>query len=488
MSQVSKNKDFILKTIAYFLIAIGIFLRLAHYFSNRSLWLDEAMVSLNIINKPFISLLGPLDRNQAAPIGFLFVEKFLVCLLGNNEYVLRLIPLSCGILSILLFFHLSKKLFGPFSSLVALGLFVILPSLIYYSAEVKQYSGDVLMTLALIHTSIKLKEYFTSQNLIIFGLLGMISMCFSFPAIFVFIGVSISLCLHLIRNKKIKNLLKLLGICFMWVGELIVLYFINLSKLNKANLEFFGNSSFMSYPLKIDWFVNLFKSIIEFTNTDYFGIGCILCIIGLLSLIRRNIFLSSILLLPLIITVIISGFHLYPLPQRLLLFIIPSFIILISQGIEYLKNNLLKELPVLIFVLLIALFFGPVKQSSSDLINSYNIKEDTKTVLKYFLDHKKKDDVLYLSAFTTPQYNYYEKKLLKNRKKDFLLIEGICSLYDVKKYTDELDTLNKYKRVWVLFHAGEEGLYIHYLGKKGIRLNCFTSAQTSLCLYGFKKI
>ena len=73
-----------LKLFFWLFISIGIFLRLAQFFSDRSLWFDEVLISLNIINKPFIELLGPLDYYQGAPAGFLFVEKVLVNIFGDS--------------------------------------------------------------------------------------------------------------------------------------------------------------------------------------------------------------------------------------------------------------------------------------------------------------------------------------------------------------------------------------------------------------------
>lgn len=78
-------------------------MQLSQYLYNRSLWADEAVLALNIVNRSYLELLQPLDYDQAAPIGFLIVEKFAVQLFGDNEYSLRLFPLLSGIISLLLF-------------------------------------------------------------------------------------------------------------------------------------------------------------------------------------------------------------------------------------------------------------------------------------------------------------------------------------------------------------------------------------------------
>src|SRR5881392_4485369 len=64
--------------IAKALIALGIVLRLARYLANRSLWLDEVLLARNILDRSFTGLLAPLDLNQAAPIGFLMLQKLAV--------------------------------------------------------------------------------------------------------------------------------------------------------------------------------------------------------------------------------------------------------------------------------------------------------------------------------------------------------------------------------------------------------------------------
>ena len=57
------------------IILIGIVLRLRQYLLNRSLWADEASLAMNLVTRNFGELTQLLDYHQAAPIGFLFIEK-----------------------------------------------------------------------------------------------------------------------------------------------------------------------------------------------------------------------------------------------------------------------------------------------------------------------------------------------------------------------------------------------------------------------------
>jgi hypothetical protein len=55
-------------------LILGLGLRLAQY-AGRSLWLDEALLALNIIHRPIGGLFRVLDYHQGAPLGFLLLEK-----------------------------------------------------------------------------------------------------------------------------------------------------------------------------------------------------------------------------------------------------------------------------------------------------------------------------------------------------------------------------------------------------------------------------
>ena len=134
----------------YTLIALGVLARLAQYLANRSLWFDELMLALNIINRSYPELLQPLDYVQAAPAAFLLATKYLCTLWGDGEMVLRLIPLVSGLLALALYYPLARSLTRPQAALIALGLFAFSRYAIYYSAEVKQYSTDLACTVLIL--------------------------------------------------------------------------------------------------------------------------------------------------------------------------------------------------------------------------------------------------------------------------------------------------------------------------------------------------
>ena len=158
-----------------FIITLAFLQSLALFLNCRSLWLDEAMIALNIIDRSYQELTAPLSYNQAAPVLFLWAEKITARLFGYSEYGLRLFPLLCYWLNIFLFYKLIKRIFVSGPVLVfLLSLFCFNYWLLSYALNVKQYTTDVtvmLITLLFIFTNRTLNRK-TSFFLAIFGVTG----------------------------------------------------------------------------------------------------------------------------------------------------------------------------------------------------------------------------------------------------------------------------------------------------------------------------
>src|SRR3989338_904631 len=240
---------FSISKIGLFVILLGVIFRVAQYLFNKSLWLDEAFISLNIIDKSYSQLFGALDYKQGAPVGFLIVEKFLVQLFGDSEYVFRFFPLVCGIVSLFLFYRLAKGFLDTKSSLLVLILFAVMEPLIYFSSEVKQYSSDVTVSIILFMLAMYMqRETLNISTALICGLIGAVVMWFSHPAIFIILGISCVLMLLHTQSKEWKKLDMLFISTGIWLLNLFFLYSFNFSMLKKSGIEYFGENNFMPIP------------------------------------------------------------------------------------------------------------------------------------------------------------------------------------------------------------------------------------------------
>jgi hypothetical protein len=516
--------------IPYYLIFWGIIVRLAQYLTNRSLWADEAVLALNIINRNYQQLTETLDYEQAAPIGFLWVEKFIVQLLGNNEYVLRLFPLIAGIISLFLFWQLAKKILPLLAVNITLTLFVCSPSLIYYSSEVKQYSSDVatVLLLSLILFPFIETNKFSRKQVIIFSLLGAIAIWFCHPAIFILAGIGIS---HLLINlyynyyhvEKIKlDIKNLIIIASSWGISFILFYLLSLQNLTNnetLNTSWQMKDTFPSSPIDIIWMFDALGKF--FYNPLSFkkgmdGVAIAFFLIGGISLYRRNKKFFLYLISPFAMTIFASYLQKYPFGGRLVLFLIPYALLFIGEGFYFLWqffNNLLNNLlnnktdfylqfyknhgtKITGIILGLIILYQPVIKSIK-LFFQPELVSEIKPVISYIKQHQQPGDLIYVFQRGIYQFSYYASRY-GYQPQDY--INGVEDLdqYDGKKVSDQekqrymadLNQLKGNQRVWILFaHAvipDEIKFYNAYLNQLGLRIDEFQADGAFVYLYNFR--
>jgi hypothetical protein len=89
---------------------LGVRLRVWAYASNTSLYLDEILLTRNILDLPLGHLLTqPLLLDQVSPRGFLLVERLAVVIFGQGELALRLFPLVSAVVSVILFQRVAER-------------------------------------------------------------------------------------------------------------------------------------------------------------------------------------------------------------------------------------------------------------------------------------------------------------------------------------------------------------------------------------------
>ena len=139
----------ILPLVAGFLLAARQFLL------ERGVWLDEASLGLNISDRDAWGLLSPLDNGQAAPVLYLQALEAFSHLFGFTLSSLRLPSLLAYGASAWLFLKVMRQTVRNSSAMVlGSALFAFNYMLMYYSGELKQYMGDVFITLLLLHLTL----------------------------------------------------------------------------------------------------------------------------------------------------------------------------------------------------------------------------------------------------------------------------------------------------------------------------------------------
>ena len=147
----------ILRVALALLLATAAVLRLAEIVMVRPLWLDEAMLALGIGRFSFAGLAAPLPYDQSSPLLFLWSVKAVTLIGGMGETALRLVPLLAGLALPWLVWRIAKSLAGPDAALIAVTLAALSFPLIRYSAELKPYGVDALVSLVLVWLTLRVR-------------------------------------------------------------------------------------------------------------------------------------------------------------------------------------------------------------------------------------------------------------------------------------------------------------------------------------------
>jgi hypothetical protein len=491
-----------LRQLTWLIISFGILIRLVQYLSNRSLWADEAVLALNIINRSYLELAQPLDYEQGAPIGFLFVEKVAIQLLGNNEFALRLFPLLAGIVSLFLFAKLLQICLLPIGRPIALVIFANLSYLIYYSSEVKQYSSDVAIALILLVLFLPVKEQKLSEHqFFIYSFMVVISIWFSHPAILVLGSLIARDILISFAQKNKLYITNKIVIYLLGLLSFALFYFISVQDLN--NNETLMNSWEEAFPSSIFdliWFLDSFgkffyKPLGFEGGLD--GLAIVAFILGCFSYYYRNRIILISLMSPLLVTFLAASLHLYPFRSRLVLFLTPLFIIIIAEGLSFLFNLRDKKTPLILgYLIAILLIFFPGIEAAN-IVLMPKVKEEIKPVITYVKNNEKPGDILYIYQRGIYQFKYYAEKY-GYRDGDYIIGVDDLDRYDGKelsaeeweRYKQDLDKLRGNQRVWLLFSHANRGsetkMIKDYLDRIGQQLDYFEAPGAFVYLYNLQ--
>lgn len=450
------DRPYTTDNLLWLIVGFGIALRLAQYLHNRSLWLDEAMLALNFVDRSLPELLTPpLEYNQQAPVGFLVTQKLLVDVFGGSEYVLRLFPLICGIASLILFPKVARHALATApAALFATGVFAISYKLIFYASDAKQYSSDVAIALALyLMTNHILNAGFNARRSLALGIIGALAIWFSHPATFILAGIGVSLAWLFAHRQAWSSLRSLMIAAVLWALSFAACYFVALRQVSRnTRLLAYWAASFMPFPPKtlseLKWFdATFFSFFVDTLGLFPASLACVAFVTGGISLAfeKRDQFL--LLATPILFALIASGLRVYPFSERLLLFAVPFATISIAQGITRFGGLAPTSQHRLSGALALLLLVPQVIYSSAVFFRPYSF-EAAKPAIAYVSKRWHPGDIVYVYHAAGPTFRYYSRRYGFD-KDDYVL--GQANRKNVVGLKEELDMASGKERLWLLF-------------------------------------
>jgi hypothetical protein len=483
-------------------ILIGIVLRLRQYLLNRSLWADEASLAVNLVTRSFSELTQLLDYHQAAPVGFLFIEKLSIVIFGNHDYVMRLFPLSAGILAIYLIYRIARASFGTIG-LFTLLMFSISWWLVHYSSELKQYASDITVALLLVFLAGNcLKEKVRPKDFLILGMVGSVVIWISHPSVLIMVGIGLALILEKFTRKEYVSWAWIFGIGFGWVASFGLEYLVSLRHIVADEyLINYWQKNYVPWPPWSDkgWFIDTYYTFLFFAFHRADNVMALitlsLAVIGALSFLIRDRKTALLVISPFVVTLIVSMLQRYPLQNRFMLFLVPFVLFLMTEGVRGIYWLVAKWQPNIsaaligILVLLVIWQIAPITYEKA----ISGMREDIRPVIEYVSEKRMPDDSLYVFHSTDPAFHYYAPFYGLDTGKVIIGYDTPRKRVALQAFYDDVNRLLGNDRVWFIFSEildcvdcegeGTQAFYIDYLNSLGTMLDSFDGAGANVYLY-----
>lgn len=407
------NKKKLYGIFLFLIILLGVFLRLKGLIINPSMWHDECALGWNVLHKNYFELFSKLRFMQIAPPMFLVMTKFLVNLfgvsnkIGTCDLVMRLIPFLCATLSIGVFYLICKNTFKSKSAvLLAVFLFAINNVLVDYSFEFKQYGPDMFFILLIILFFQNLDLAKISTKKFIGASVAMaVLVWFSFVSVFAVAAGGVNL---LLERKKIKKTFLMFLPLFISVLLYLKIYILNTYQSTGQGMIGFWEDNFVAANFS-NFLLLLVKNLQYFFHpVKYLLFILILSLYGVVLLYRdKKYTVANISVLIFCFSVLASVGHIYPFSQRLIIFLIPIFIILLVKPIDELKSSS-KIKSLIIFIMFLGILVPQLDSVFRSLFtNNLNKGDFARKMTEVMVKEIKPSDIIFLNNGSIADFSYY---------------------------------------------------------------------------------
>ena len=238
------------ESLAWLAILVGVILRVWEYFEFRVLYIDEVALLKSLVGRGILDFQHVLEEDQMAPPAFIAIERILVRLPLEVKAAGRLFPLVCGIASLFLMRRVARRYLDPRAVPIAVGLLALGDHLIYYSAEIKQYSCDLIFAqLALLLTVPPPPETMSPRRFTALAVFGLIAPWFAFPVVFLLAGIGLHLILTEARRRDWRRVGYGVGMGLAWLVSFAGCFLLSRSIMSKRDfLWVWWNFAFLPLP------------------------------------------------------------------------------------------------------------------------------------------------------------------------------------------------------------------------------------------------
>ncbi|MBW1992520.1 MAG: glycosyltransferase family 39 protein, partial [Deltaproteobacteria bacterium] len=224
--------------LAWGFFALAAAFRLADL-ETRNLWTDEAWVALAVLKASPAEVLA---AGKSTPPFYLLTVWALSQVAGTSEAILRALSFAFGLGTVLLFWPLARRLTTAAPALLGLAALTFSPVMVYFSKELKQYSGDAFFAVLVLLLAERLRGSRGDKGWVALALAGAVGLGYSHSLGFILPVALASLWLALPAQRFRVALTAL-----FWAAAFGVFYFLFFRRQIDAQLLAYWSGDFPDF-------------------------------------------------------------------------------------------------------------------------------------------------------------------------------------------------------------------------------------------------
>lgn len=393
------------------IFGVAVYFRLYHL-GGRNLWTDEAWVALAAMMP---SAREALAARQSTPPLYLLTVWAMVQLGGHSEWVLRGLSFLFGVGTLWLIWRLSRMLVEVPAALLALTAVAFSPIMVYYSKELKQYSGDAFFAVLVLWLAEGLRSHQGRGGWLALALAGVVGLGFSPPLIFTLPVAGAVLWVSLPQDHR-PRLAWLGGV---WLLAFAAIFFLFIRQEVDPELVEYWSQDFPDFSGLVPfcrWLGSaLYRYFWYFLGEWGVIWGPLLLAAGMVALVGRGraralFYLAG----PLLLAFGAACLHRYPFMahyggSRLMLFSAPVLYLIVLAGgwavFAWLWRRRQRWLALaLTGLLLVALH---LRAGIREDLYPLNNREEIQPLVAYLEANLQPQDLVYVYYFAVPPFKYY---------------------------------------------------------------------------------
>lgn len=325
-----------LARITWLMVGVGVVLRLAQYLWNTGFWHDEAWLLINIVDRSYAELAGPLKQDQAAPLLYLWLLKLLHQTFGLNEWAMRAPSVLASIAAMIAIVPLARRTLRPEGVPWAVAAFAGCDLAIHYARWTKPYTIDALVTIGLLYLATRRKNASPAGYILPLGLAAAGAFWISYPSCFVYGGIALLGAGKLLRSRRPIDWIVFVAVNLLVAASILGHLHVIGGQRTEFLHRYWGIRGFWAGIGNIDdWPFSATFRLFARTLDVARILGAVMFAIGIVDMARtrRLRWSLGLLGLPMLLNMVAGALWLYPwVGGRLTLYITPAVMLLVGAG------------------------------------------------------------------------------------------------------------------------------------------------------------